>query len=582
MIILPCLLTALLSHTRVHNDDADETATAVLYELWPYPPISQVDDALNGGDALNNDDDCPGTFLRSNAASGWIGQVPRRPRLLDAGTGTGEDCFALASELMELERLGAVDTFELICMDVSSAALQLARRRFDHRAIPKVYWPRFVHGSFTDAALLRTLGPFDYILAEGSIHHNDNPAAALRLLAASLRDRWSVLRGFVYWEMGSRAITDVARAFRLLQDARGLTTPAQRLAPSEISRLRGYLRTLPETAWYQRSQAASGLRHDLDAMSNATLADLFLHPVEHQFSAADVRAMAAESGLFVLRWLPHGTMLFECRHRQAFLSGDYAARQQTANDTEAMQTLGEQVDAQMSEEQREAFIETHFGGGNMHLSFLLASAAQTESERSTRRRWEHETALESASLSGLTPIMLHRQPCAVHRFLTRLWARLALPDGAMPQACTAAALAGADVASTVEELWRNAWGSIASHWYDDGSIDAQLADNTWPLWAAQLTLPELCVATHVDGRTPWGRIHEVLTPHGAPSHALTPWEALHNAAVQLVLVAQCEVPVVNINYTTFAALEGEAMEAKGEAMDAMVVEVDASAAVRPH
>ena len=103
---------------------------------------------------------------------------PRRPRLLDAGTGTGQDCFALASELMELERLGAVDTFELICMDVSSAALQLARRRFDHRAIPKVYWPRFVHGSFTDAALLRTLGPFDYILAEGSIHHNDNPAAA--------------------------------------------------------------------------------------------------------------------------------------------------------------------------------------------------------------------------------------------------------------------------------------------------------------------------------------------------------------------------------------------------------------------
>ena len=122
MIILPCLLPALLSHTRVHNDDADETATAVLYELWPYPPISQVDDALND-DALSNDDDCPGTFLRSNAASGWIGQVPRRPRLLDAGTGTGQDCFALASELMELERLGAVDTFELICMDVSSAAV---------------------------------------------------------------------------------------------------------------------------------------------------------------------------------------------------------------------------------------------------------------------------------------------------------------------------------------------------------------------------------------------------------------------------------------------------------------------------
>ena len=275
--LLLLLSAAELCHTRVHDDGANITETAIMYDLWPYP---KLDDSL-----VDTQDECPGTLVRQAAAAAWDGRMRRRLRVLDAGTGTGQDCLALTTELIELEELGAVDDFSVTCMDISLTALGVARTRLAMHAVPAARMPTFLHGSFADTALLGTLGRFDFIVAEGSMHHNDDPAATLRLLASLLRDRSSVLRGFVYWEPGSRAITDVARAFRLLQDARGKTTTQQRLAPAELSRLRAYLGTLPSTSWYRLAQRHEVVRHDLAGMSNTALADLFLHPIEHQVKA---------------------------------------------------------------------------------------------------------------------------------------------------------------------------------------------------------------------------------------------------------------------------------------------------------
>lgn len=549
------ICTLVLAHVRVHNDGAGSEATAVLYEALPFPPLHSDFDTC---------DECPGSFLRKVASTVWNGRMRRDISVLDAGTGSGPDCLSMTRELQMLQHAGVVDNFHLVCMDISAASLELARRRLARHGITSEGMPTLLHGSFEDASLLHAHGPFDYIHAEGSIHHNNDPPAALRSLAASLRDRWSAMRAMVYSEVGSRAITDVARAFRLLQDARGLRTTAERLQPAEIGRLRDYITTLPGRSWYALTQTSAAERARTLNMSDAGLADLFLHPTEHQFTAADVRRMAHASGLSLMRWYGAGVRSFECRLRS--VDGEETLASEAA--AAAVEAVRVTADELMSDEQREDFMELHFGMPSAELTFLLAwtqtpEAEATRAEVAARARWSEREALRtSASAFGdLTPLLggnLHM--CAMQRFTQRLWARVALPDDAPPEACTGAALARVASDATVFALWSDEWPSVEMHW----EMEARVASGTstddpatmggWPLWILDLTLAELCIATRIDGVATWSQIYVALSeghpPSAAPAHALATWESFSTAAVQMALMTICECNLVLNDYNT--------------------------------
>ena len=174
---------------------------SMLYESLPYPSIEadagRVDmyptcsfgnDELHGRSAVQRMLSSP-TNLRHAALHAWGGKVPANLRVLDAGSGTGEDCVNLTLELLDLNLDVSLDElpFEVVCLDQSAASLAVLERRFREWGIPPAAYPTIVRGSFTNRSLLATLGPFDYIHSDGTIMHQADPAAAVRTLASALR-----------------------------------------------------------------------------------------------------------------------------------------------------------------------------------------------------------------------------------------------------------------------------------------------------------------------------------------------------------------------------------------------------------
>ena len=183
---------------------------SMLYEALPYPSIEadagRVDtypacsfgkDELYGRSAVQRMLSSP-TNLRHAALHAWGGKVPSHLRVLDAGSGTGEDCVDLTLELLDLnvnldDNVGGSRPisgelpFEVVCLDQSVASLAVLERRFREWGIPPAAYPTIVHGSFTNRSLLATLGLFDYIHSDGTIMHQADPAAAVRTLASVLR-----------------------------------------------------------------------------------------------------------------------------------------------------------------------------------------------------------------------------------------------------------------------------------------------------------------------------------------------------------------------------------------------------------
>ena len=184
---------------------------SVLYEAHPYPSIQadagRVDeyptcsfgnDELHGRSAFQRLLHSPSN-LRRAAMHAWGGKVPAHIRVLDAGAGTGEDCVDLTLELLDLDMMDSDDPpgvgrpnsgelpFEVVCLEQSAASLAVLERRFREWGIPPAAYPTIVRGSIVNRSLLATLGPFDYIHADGLIMHQSDPAASVRTLASVLR-----------------------------------------------------------------------------------------------------------------------------------------------------------------------------------------------------------------------------------------------------------------------------------------------------------------------------------------------------------------------------------------------------------
>jgi 2-polyprenyl-3-methyl-5-hydroxy-6-metoxy-1,4-benzoquinol methylase len=183
------------------------------------------------------------------------------PRILVAGCGTGQNAIATAQRFAGCS---------VLAIDFSSASLGYAQRKTLELGLRNIEYRR------ADLLELGGYGErFDVIECSGVLHHLEDPAEGLRILAG-LRKPGGLMRIGLYSEAGRRQI---ARARALIAE-RGFKADLD-----GIRACRAALRDDPQFAQVTRNEdfySASGCR------------DLLFHVQEHNFTLAQVRSMLAQ------------------------------------------------------------------------------------------------------------------------------------------------------------------------------------------------------------------------------------------------------------------------------------------------
>lgn len=123
--------------------------------------------------------------------------------VLDAGCGTGDMAVCLGEQLRDTPA-------RVVALDFSAASLDVARRRAGVRGLTNI---DFVQASIEDLPQLG-LGPFDYIVCAGVLHHLESPARGLAALHDVLKPDGG-LGVMVYGRHGRTAIYHLQELFRL-------------------------------------------------------------------------------------------------------------------------------------------------------------------------------------------------------------------------------------------------------------------------------------------------------------------------------------------------------------------------------
>jgi SAM-dependent methyltransferase len=239
------------------------------YEALPYPHRNPADDekslfvtSLDDLGAIN--------FYcyrgRRNVQKGF--------RCLVAGGGTGDALMYLAHQLRATDA-----TITYLDLSEASQQIALARARFSGMA-ERIIWRQ---GSLLDLPNM-ALGEFDYINCSGVLHHLDNPLAGLESLKSVLKPD-GAMGIMLYAFSGRTGVYQVQDLMRHL--CRGEVDPQVAL-----QRARTVLSTLPHTNWFRRG---AGLF--TEEMDDAELYDMFLHPRDQAFSAAQVHDLVARAEL---------------------------------------------------------------------------------------------------------------------------------------------------------------------------------------------------------------------------------------------------------------------------------------------
>jgi SAM-dependent methyltransferase len=129
---------------------------------------------------------------------------------------------------------------------------------------------------------------FDYIACHGVVHHTPAPVAALRALGGTLR-RDGVVALMVYAKYGRLPVYMMQEFFRLLN-----------FQPSEadVSLARQTLENLPAEHPLKPSLTPG----TFDIGSDAAVVDMFFHPRDVSYSAADCVALVRDAGLVFQGW----------------------------------------------------------------------------------------------------------------------------------------------------------------------------------------------------------------------------------------------------------------------------------------
>ena len=256
-------------HSMAHPKPSDAATPVVsaFYDRFPFP-----------GDPLQ-DGPPPGynwRWCHRSVLAAVHGRIPsgmERPRILDAGCGTGVSTDYLCHLNPGADVLG---------VDISDGALAVAQERCQRSgAAQQVTSLRQEQRSLLDLA---DEGPFDYINSVGVLHHLDQPEAGLRALSGLLASN-GLLHLFLYADAGRWEIHRTQKALTLLQAGTG----------AEGLRLgRDLFDTLPETNRLARHHRE---RWAVDCAADANFADMYLHPQETSYNLERLFQYIATAGL---------------------------------------------------------------------------------------------------------------------------------------------------------------------------------------------------------------------------------------------------------------------------------------------
>ncbi|MFA7249304.1 MAG: class I SAM-dependent methyltransferase [Dehalococcoidia bacterium] len=200
-------------------------------------------------------------------------------RVLDAGCGTGDNTVFLAEQL---RGTGA----EIVALDFSSASLEIAARRIERRGLEANV--RFVLSPL-EAAPALGIGPFDFIVTTGVLHHLSSPEAGLAALRDALKPDGGI-GVMVYARYGREPVYAMQALMRHLAPR---TLPeAERLRV-----LRSTLASLPREHRVLRGLMDTPMfRHEIEA-SDAGAYDLLLHTQDRAYTVPEVYAWLAGAGM---------------------------------------------------------------------------------------------------------------------------------------------------------------------------------------------------------------------------------------------------------------------------------------------
>lgn len=247
------------------------TAVRDQYVEYPYPPRDPEDERKRLVQSLLGE----ATFVNHLF---WAGRrtFDADFRVLDAGCGTGDSAIALAEELRDTDA-------SVVALDFSAAALDVARRRAEVRGLTNI---EFVEASIEELPCLG-LGPFDYTVSCGVLHHLASPQAGL----AALRDVLKPDGGLgimVYGRYGRAAIY-------LLQELFRLVAPPGRPAEQRLRTVKRVLDHLPQR--HLGTVYADGWGAEVERNGDAGLYDMFLHSQDRSYTVPQVYEWLEGAGL---------------------------------------------------------------------------------------------------------------------------------------------------------------------------------------------------------------------------------------------------------------------------------------------
>lgn len=239
------------------------------YEHYPYPPRDPADERHRLILTEIND------INRVNFYCFGGRQKFENFSVLDAGGGTGDSTIQWA------ERLRNTNS-EVVYLDISEASAQIAKRRAEVRGLNNIRW---LKGSIHDLPRL-DVGPFDFIVCTGVLHHLEDPKAGLLALLEKLKPEGS-LGLMLYAKYGRASIYQIQELMRLVN--RDTTDPATR-----INNTKKMLAGLPPGHAFRQNERYYG---DYLTLGDAGIYDLFLHARDRPYTIAEIHELLDDCGL---------------------------------------------------------------------------------------------------------------------------------------------------------------------------------------------------------------------------------------------------------------------------------------------
>lgn len=243
------------------------------YEALPFPQRDPEDEARR---LVSTGLDYLGKI--AHFCFGGTLDLSRPFRVLVAGGGTGDASIFLAEQLRNMRNATVTH------LDLSSASIDVAKRRAEKRGLSNITWIRESLLQIDE----RSLGEFDYINCAGVLHHLPDPGAGLRRLKSVLADGGG-MGLMVYGRYGRASVYEVQQLLRTI----GVDDASHE---QKIRYARGALKSLSPLHAHIRGWPDGP---PVGRMDDANIFDTYLHPQDVAYSVPELYEFIEGEGLHI-------------------------------------------------------------------------------------------------------------------------------------------------------------------------------------------------------------------------------------------------------------------------------------------